>query len=103
MALLRSINSFYRKGPKLTRELIKTAEALDEKVLSFKPICETKGANSLKSTLTAINTNYTSIVQHLTNIVTMYSNDNTSSVKSTEKGILKDILSYENLHFIHVY
>lgn len=51
-ALLRLINNFYRTSPKLSQELHRATNAL--KVFSFKSTCETKCANSLKSSVIAI-------------------------------------------------
>jgi hypothetical protein len=101
IALLRSINTFYRSSPKLTRELKRAAVALDIKLLSFKPICDTRWANSLQSSLIAVLDNYESIVQHLTNIVSQHASGYTSNVKSSAKSILKDLLMYDTVHFCY--
>lgn len=72
--LIIVICGFYRSSPKPIRELFRAGEALNIKILSFKPICDTRWANSLEASIWSILQNYTAIVQHLININSNHSN-----------------------------
>ena len=103
IALLRMINNFYRTSPKLTRELQRAADALKLKAFSFKPICETRWANSLQSSVSAIAENYEFIIQHLTNVVSPHASGYTAAVKNTAKYILRNLLLYDFVFFLHAF
>lgn len=102
ISLIKVICGFYRSSPKLTRELLRAGEALNTKILSFKPICDTRWANSLEASILAILQNYTAIVQHLTNINSNHSNYS-SNVKTSAKGILQDLTLYNTVFFFHAF
>lgn len=96
MTLLKTVSSFYRTSPNLTRELFHAGEALDLDLLSFKAVCETRWANSLDSCVATIVRNYAAVVQHLTDITSPHAPSRyTSNVKATAKGLLSELTTYE--------
>lgn len=103
VAFVKALSSFYRCSPKLTRELSRAAEALGIKILSFKPVCETRWADSLENVVLAVITNFNAIVQHLTDISEHFTLNYASSIKSTAKGLLADLTTYETLHFFMLF
>lgn len=104
ISLLKSTSTFYRTSPKLTRELSRLGDVLQTKVLSFKPICETRWADSTENSIVAVVTNYEVVIQHLTNVVSDHATCKcTGSVTATAKGILKELLSYDVVFFLHAF
>lgn len=102
IALIKSICAFYRASPKLTRELFKAGEALHLKIWSFKPICDSRWANSLEASIMSILHNYPAIIQHLSNINSNHVNY-TSNVKTSAKVMLQDLLLYNTVFFFHAF
>ena len=66
MNFIKQPHTFYRISPTLKYELVTASEILNVKLLSFKPVCNTRWADSLDSAILPIISNYTAVVQHLT-------------------------------------
>ena len=62
--------------------------------MSFKPICETRWADSLENAILAAVQNYAAVVQHLTDIVLDHYIKYAINIKTTAKGLLQELTTY---------
>lgn len=99
-SLLRSITTFYRTSPKLTREIFRCGEALNINILSFKKICDTRWADSFENVVLCIERNFQAIIKHLTDITSHHATSKyKASVKSAAQSLLNQLLHYNNAYF----
>lgn len=100
ISFIKQLSTFYRTSPKLSRELERAGEVLNVKLISFKPICETRWADSVENAVIPVIRNYNAVVQHLIDIVSDFNSAQYShNIKAIAKSMLCDLTTYEVLLF----